>query len=253
MGDLESTDAAPLTAPEKCRLASSRIKEKYGNLAALDYEAAVMNYVTQGKEPEKLDGFMSVAWPHTKAMIDEQKAIDKELKECADRGNEDDRAPETFQFLDSNGREEDRETVKCDQEFDDHAHENLHSRSDSTSKHSTEALEAEWLDEEHRQLGLKLAKRLKEDERLLALIVEHTRHSEEDWLEHASEVGVEADSLLGLCLFDEWYELTPRWVYEERRIPHTEGHETYWSYVAAMTRYYEQFLEWEKQQGESDS
>ena len=74
MNDSKTEKNTPLTCPDKCRLASSRIKEKYGNLAALDYDAAVMNYVTQGKEPENLEGFMSVAWPHTKAMIDEDKA-----------------------------------------------------------------------------------------------------------------------------------------------------------------------------------
>lgn len=84
MNDRKDATDAPLTAPGKCRLASSRIKEKYGNLAALDYDAAVMNYVTQGKEPESLEGFMSVAWPHTKAMIDEDKTIDGKEPERSD-------------------------------------------------------------------------------------------------------------------------------------------------------------------------
>lgn len=73
MNDRKDATDAPHTTPEKCALASKTIKEKRGSLAALEYDSAVMRYVTQGKEPEKLDGFMSVAWPHTKAMIDEDR------------------------------------------------------------------------------------------------------------------------------------------------------------------------------------
>lgn len=187
--------------------------------------------------------------------------------------NEGERAFETLQPLDPIAPVRVREEVGHDRELDDLTHEEqaeaiemyhnppsynrirdrFRLRYGSVDKQSMEALEKAWLDEEHKLLGLKLSERLREDKRLLALIVEHTRCSEEDWLEHAAEVGVEVDSLLGLCLFDESYEMTPIWVYEEKRIPHVEGHETYWSYIAAMTRYYEQFLELEEQRARSGS